>query len=122
GMEPVKLLNDKINFLQSRLRPMGIKVIFESPRLSEIQSALARGDRHTGLLLYEIYKKGATNSAYKNAEIEGKNISYYAHRQLDHDDILPWSHIDIGLKKEYFISEYNKALEGKHTARCTDEK
>lgn len=122
GMEPVKLVNDKINFLQSRLRPMGIKVIFESPRLSEIQSALARGDRHTGLLLYEIYKKGATNSAYKNAEIEGKNISYYAHRQLDHDDILPWSHIDIGLKKEYFISEYNKALEGKHTARCTDEK
>ncbi|HHY42360.1 MAG TPA: radical SAM protein [Thermoanaerobacterales bacterium] len=122
GMEPIKLLNDKINFLQNRLRPIGIKVIFESPRLSEIQSALARGDRQTGLLLYDIYKKGVTTSAYKKSEIEGKSISYYAHRQFDLEDILPWSHIDIGLKKEYFISEYNLALQGKSTARCTDEK
>ncbi|NLZ54787.1 MAG: radical SAM protein [Thermoanaerobacteraceae bacterium] len=122
GMQPTKLLNDRIKFLQHRLKPKGIKVIFESPRISEIQSALARGDRQTGLLLYDIYKCGATTSAYKKAEIEGKSISYYAHRQLDQGEILPWSYIDMGLKKEYFISEYNRAIEGKQTARCTDER
>jgi len=122
GMESVKSLNDKINFLQNRLKPKGIKVIFESPRLSEIQSALARGDRQTGILLYDIYKRGASATAYKKAEIEGKNISFYAHRQLDFDEILPWDHIDLGLKKEFYIHEYHRALEGKPTARCTDEK
>jgi len=122
GMEAIKLLNNKINFLQNRLKPRGIKVIFESPRLSEIQSALARGDRQTGLLLYVIHKMGATASAYKKAEFEGKSMSFYAHRQLNHDEILPWDHIDIGIKKEYFIYEYHRAMEGKVTVRCTDEK
>src|SRR5690606_37936001 len=105
GMEPVKLLNDRINFRKTQLRPRGIKLIFESPRLSEIQSAHARGDRQTGLLLYDIYKKGASTTAFKKAEIEGKSIDFYAHRPLDQDEILPWEHIDIGLKKEFFISE-----------------
>ncbi|MFY9218232.1 MAG: radical SAM protein, partial [Tepidanaerobacteraceae bacterium] len=121
GMEPVKLLNDRINFLKTQLRPRGIKLIFESPRLSEIQSALARGDRQTGLLLYDIYKKGASTTAFKKAEIEGKSIDFYAHRPLDQDEILPWEHIDIGLKKEFFISEFHRAMEGKPTTRCTDE-
>lgn len=122
GMEPVKLLNDRINFLKTQLRPRGIKLIFESPRLSEIQSALARGDRQTGLLLYDIYKKGASTTAFKKAEIEGKSIDFYAHRPLDQDEILPWEHIDTGLKKEFFISEFHRAMEGKPTTRCTDEK
>ena len=122
GMEPVKLLNNRINFLKTQLRPRGIKLIFESPRLSEIQSALARGDRQTGLLLYDIYKKGASTTAFKKAEIEGKSIDFYAHRPLDQDEILPWEHIDIGLKKEFFISEFHRAMEGKPTTRCTDEK
>ncbi|MGB4287252.1 MAG: radical SAM protein [Tepidanaerobacteraceae bacterium] len=122
GMEPVKLLNDRINFLKTQLRARGIKLIFESPRLSEIQSALARGDRQTGLLLYDIYKKGASTTAFKKAEIEGKSIDFYAHRPLDQDEILPWEHIDIGLKKEFFISEFHRAMEGKPTTRCTDEK
>ena len=42
GMEDVKTLNDKIKKIKSRLKPAGIRVIFESPRLSEIQAALAR--------------------------------------------------------------------------------
>jgi radical SAM family uncharacterized protein len=122
GMQPIKLLNDRIKLLQNRLKPKGIKVIFESPRLSEIQSALARGNRQTGLLLYDIYKNGASTSSYKRANIDGKDISHYAHRLFDHDDILPWDHIDLGLKKEYFISEYHRAMEGKSTVRCTDER
>jgi radical SAM family uncharacterized protein len=122
GMESVRLLNERIRLLQNHLRPRGIKVICESPRLSQIQSALSRGDRQTGLLLYDIYKKGAGTSAYKKADISGKGINYYAHRYLRQEDVLPWDHIDLGLNKEYFISEYDRAIKGKSTARCTDAK
>lgn len=122
GMESVGVLNERIKLIQNRLKPKGIKVIFESPRLSEIQSALSRGNRQTGLLLYDIYKSGARTSAFNKAEIDGKGIKYYAHRQLRKNDVLPWDHINLGLKKEYFISEYNRAIKGEATARCTDEK
>lgn len=121
GMESIDTLNKKINRLENSLKPKGIRVIFESPRLSEIQSALARGDRLMGILLYEAYKLGGKTSSYKKIEIEGRNIEYYAHRHLAFEDTLPWDHIDIGLKKEYFINEYKRALQGKFTRRCTDE-
>jgi len=119
GMESVDTLNKKIIRLENGLKPKGIRVIFESPRLSEIQSALARGDRLTGFLLYDAYKLGGKVSSYKKA---GRNVEHYAHRNLDFEDILPWQHIDIGLKKEYFINEYKRAEKGEPTARCTDEK
>lgn len=122
GMEPVKVLNNKIKLLQNSLRSKGIKVIFESPRVSEIQAALSRGDRQTSLLLYNIYKNGASTSAFKKAEVDGKGIHFYAHRFLGFDELLPWDHMDLGLKKEYFVSEYNRALRGDFTERCTDEK
>ncbi len=122
GMEAVKLLREKIQVIRKHLKPKGIRVIYESPRLSEVQSALARGDRQTGILLHEIYKKGASSSAFKRTKIDGKGIEYYAHRHLNLEDILPWDHLDLGLSKAFFSSEYNRAIEGKTTARCTEEK
>lgn len=122
GMESVKILNKKIKLLQNNLRPKGIKVIYESPRISQIQAALSRGDRRTGLLLYSAYKKGSTTAALRKAEIDGKDIQFYAHRSFSFDELLPWSLLDLGLKKEYFISEFNRALKGEHTTRCTNEK
>ncbi|HHW02976.1 MAG TPA: radical SAM protein [Thermoanaerobacterales bacterium] len=121
GMESTDILNKKISRLENALKPRGIRVLSESPRLSEIQAALARGDRLMGFLLYEVYKLGGKTSSYKKVEIEGKNLEHYAHRSLDFEDILPWDHMDIGLKKEYFINEYKRALQGKFTRRCTDE-
>jgi len=56
-----------------------------------------------GLLLYDIYKKGGTASAFRKAEIEGKNVSFYAHRKLDFDETLPWDHIDIGINKQFLF-------------------
>lgn len=121
GMESPDTLNKKINRLQGYVKSEGIRLNFESPRLSEIQSALARGDRLTGFLLYEAYKLGGKVSSYKMAGTDGRNVEYYAHRHFDLGDTLPWYHIDIGLKKEYFINEFKRALKGERTRTCTDE-
>lgn len=121
GMEKVDDLNKKISMLESNLKPKGIKVLFESPRISEIQAALARGDRQMGIALYDAYKLGGKISSYKKVKIHDFSMEYYAHRSLPFDGNLPWDHIDIGLKKEYFMSEYNRAQKGEHTRRCTDE-
>ena len=122
GMEDVKSLNEKIKLIQNKLKPHGIKVIFESPRMSEIQAGLARGNRHTAKLLYEIYKNGATNSAFSKTKIDGKGLEFYAHREIDKKAVLPWEHINIGLSKAYFLGEYNRATNGQPTEKCTEEK
>lgn len=119
GMESIKNINSKIKRLKRNLNPLGIKTNFESPRLSEIQAALSRGNRQTGHLLLNIYKDGHTSSSYKNLKIDGKTMGFFAHQNFKTDDILPWEHIDIGLKKEYFISELKKAENQKLTLCCT---
>jgi len=35
--------------------------------------------------------------------------------------VLPWEFIDMGLSKDYFVKEYQRAMEGKATRRCTEE-
>ncbi|TYP54929.1 radical SAM protein [Thermosediminibacter litoriperuensis] len=121
GMESVLSLEEKIKKLQSNLKPKGIKVLYESPRVSQIQAALARGDRTTAMMLYKVHLEGGDLSRFKRVEMEGKNVEYYAHREFDLDDMLPWDHIDIGLGREYFVEEYKRALKGQVTRRCTEE-
>ncbi|MDN5331625.1 MAG: hypothetical protein PWP45_850 [Tepidanaerobacteraceae bacterium] len=121
GMENLSSLEGKIKKLQNHLKPKGIRMLYESPRISQVQAALSRGDRDTAILLYRVYRSGGKLTALKRFEVDGKNVEYYAHREFALDVVLPWDHIDIGLSKEYFIKEYQKALEGKTTRRCTEE-
>jgi radical SAM superfamily enzyme YgiQ (UPF0313 family) len=121
GMESVEIISARINKLQNQLKSQGIRVLFESPRLSEIQSALSRGDRLTGFLLHEIYRQGGKAPAYRKVRIDNKGVEFYAHRSLREEDTLPWDHIDIGLKKGFFANECRKAVKGESTRRCDDE-
>jgi radical SAM superfamily enzyme YgiQ (UPF0313 family) len=109
GMEEVSLLSKKIKYLQASLKPKGIRVLYESPRVSEIQAALSRGDRNTGMLLYKAYKLGGRVSDFKKVLVDNKGIAFHAHKKFGLKDSLPWDHIDIGLKKDFFAEEYTKA-------------
>lgn len=122
AMAPLPEIKHTEGKLKNRLKPHGIKVLFESPWMSQIQSALSRGDRRTGYLLYDIYKAGNGRGAYGKIHLEeGPGIGDYAHRQFDQADLLPWAHLDIGLSKSFFISEFKNAGRGISMRRCTDE-
>ncbi len=118
GMEEVKLLSEKIKYLQVKLKPKGIRIISESPRVAEIQAALSRGNRSTGVLLYKAYMMGARTSHFRKVRVAEKGIEFYAHKGFDLEDNLPWEHIDIGLNKDFFAEESIKAQNGQFTRRC----
>ena len=51
----------------------------------------------------------------------GKNnisIDFYAYRQRDLDEILPWDFIDCHVTKEFLKREWNNAMAGKVTPNC----
>ncbi|SHM07213.1 radical SAM family uncharacterized protein [Caldanaerovirga acetigignens] len=121
GMEDPTSLEGKIKKLQSNLKPKGIRILYESPRISQVQAALSRGDRDIAKLLYRVHRLGGNLTALKRFEVDGKTVEYYAHREFPLDAVLPWDHIDVGLSKEYFIKEYQKAKEGRTTRRCTED-
>ena len=57
---------------------------------------------------------GQIISIVRNGMLHGKelNISldFYAYRQRDLDEILPWDFIDIGVTKNFMKREWNRAV------------
>ncbi|KYO66694.1 radical SAM protein [Thermovenabulum gondwanense] len=122
GMEKENILEERIKRIKSTLKPSGIKVINESPRLSVIQASLARGDRESGNLILKAHQRGGKTSDFKNIDINGKDIYFYAYRNLDLYEELPWDIINMGFDEELLKREYKKALKGESTSPCTKEK
>ena len=121
-------LTAKLNLLQNRLRHSNIQLSWPDPHTSLLEAALSRGDRRLGQVIYTAWKKGSrldTWSEYLNhdrwhqAFTEcGIDPSFYAHRQRDMDEILPWQHIESGISSAFLKSEYGKMAGGELTSDC----
>ena len=51
----------------------------------------------------------------------GIDPAFYANRKREFTEILPWDHIDYGIKKEFLIDECKKAYESKITPNCRED-
>jgi len=51
----------------------------------------------------------------------GLDPAFYAQRERSENEILPWSHIDLGLTSAFLRREYQKALRGEDTGDCRTE-
>ncbi|MGB9813144.1 MAG: radical SAM protein [Thermovenabulum sp.] len=122
GMEKEDIVGGRIKKLKSALKQWGINVLNESPRLSILQAALARGDRESAFLILKAYEKGGKTSDFKNISINGKDIYCYAYKVFDLDEELPWDFINMGFEKDLLKREYKKASKMESTLPCTPNK
>ena len=82
-----------------------------------MQAVLARGERSIGKAIYEAATKYEGN--LKQAlQAEGIDPEAYAGRSLNIEDVLPWSHLDIGLEHGYLAMEWEKAKNLDFTIPC----
>jgi hypothetical protein len=51
-------------------------------------------------------------------EKAGISIDFYAYRQRSLDEVLPWDFIDVGIRKEFFVREWQRALAEEVTPNC----
>lgn len=117
GMAPIKALSNAIKQIKKHIAGnRRIEVGTESPREAYIQAWLARGDRRVS---EAIVAAATQDMSYAQAASEiGLDTDFYATRLREPDEILPWDHIDLLVKKEYLRKEYTRAFEGKATAPC----
>lgn len=116
-MEDEKTLAAKVEKIRKSLRPVKhVEIYGESPRESIVQGVLARGDRRLGPSLFAISKDNISwRAAFKAGGIEP---AFYTQRSRDEDEILPWDHLDLGVKKDYLWREYQRSLETATTNPC----
>jgi hypothetical protein len=51
----------------------------------------------------------------------GINPDFYNARERSYEEVLPWDHIDIGVTKEFFIRENEKAKAETTTRNCREQ-
>lgn len=94
----------KMEFLRKNLAGAGIDVRTESRNWSDIQALLSRGDRRlTKVLLAVAESKGKLGDWKRALKAcpEVPSLDYYAYRDIDPDEVLPWSHVAPEEKLKY---------------------
>ena len=124
----IDLLKDKQLFLKSKIRSKYITYNWHDSRLSFLEAVLSRGDRRLGRLLYRAWENGCKFDSWGDyfrfdlwmQAFEDCNIdpAFYANRKRSFDEILPWSHIDVGISQKFLINENKKAYRGELTQNC----
>lgn len=121
GMERPEVLKEKIRILRGRLPRRGpFRVAFHSIEESMVEAALARADEERALVLEEVWRRGATLQSWSErfsfsvwSEAFAKfgfSIEEEACRAFGFDETLPWEKNDIGLRKEFFLREWEKTI------------
>ena len=125
-------LKSKQTLLQSLLRRSGVHLSWHDTETSLLEAVLSRGDRRLGAVIYTAWKKGCRLatwseifdfSRWQQAFDEcGIDPSFYAHRERDPDELLPWQHISPGVSTGFLKSERERMLSGELTGDCrTDD-
>jgi radical SAM superfamily enzyme YgiQ (UPF0313 family) len=87
-----------------------VVIRMESPRLSEIQAILSRGDRRVSDLLLAVHRhRGDWRQAIRDLEFD---IDHHLRRERPRGEFLPWDVLDLGLNKDYLWAEYQAGLAG----------
>ncbi len=105
-----------------------IKLSSHDARLCTIEAVLARGDRRLAEVLFKVWQKGAHMEGWAEhfrydlwmqaMQECNCSVEFYANRARSTQEVLPWDHIDVGVSKQFLLSERNRACEGITTPDC----
>jgi len=122
------IILEKQSLLKHELRKLGIKVSWADYENTMLEAFLSRGDRNLADVIFTAWKNGAKfdawNDEYKfdiwlDALGQHKiDPHFYTDRQRSLEEIFPWEHISILVKKIHLKQEYQKSLLGETTEDC----
>jgi radical SAM family uncharacterized protein len=118
----------RVALLRENMRDRSISYSWHDPDTSYLEAVLARGDRRLACAVEDAWRAGARLdgwSEYFNFELWmeairscGLDPDFYACRERDTGETLPWSHLSVGLKDSFFKRERRHAYEAETTPGC----
>ncbi len=127
-------LTETINrqeYIKSLVKTRRIRYKFHQPEMSILEGIMSRGDVKVSDVIETAFKLGARFDGWSDTfdfsiwekAIKEHNLNlerYY--KNLPEDTPLPWDFIDIGIRKNFLLREYEFAKQGKNTEMCIDLK
>jgi hypothetical protein len=117
----------KMDFIRSRLKPLGHKVSVSDTLISQIEGMLSRGDERAGLLFEQAYLGGSRLDAWNEYINRDKWISLFEENKelaasfLTGKKELPWQGVDSCVSCEYIRGEKEKSDNSQLTPSCKEK-
>ncbi|WP_251441249.1 TIGR03960 family B12-binding radical SAM protein [Veillonella intestinalis] len=128
GQQSVEEIHRKQQYLKTLINNRNISYHYHDGATGYMEAVFARGDRRLSKTLIEAWKLGCKfdgwteffsidkwMEAFKNTGIDP---DYYARRDRDFDEPLPWDHLDDTVSKKYLKLEWDRAVEASLTRDC----
>ena len=124
------LLRDEIRADRQYGKSIGLRYHDGKPGI--VEGLLSRGDRRVGRVIEEVWRDGARfdgwsehfsydrwmAAAERGFEGTGVDVNWYTTRERQHDEVLPWDHIDSGLDKEWLWQDWQDAVDEVEVEDC----
>ena len=129
GQDSLQTITEKIAYIRENSKSLkGVRLKIHEKYISEIEAVLTRGDSSLCKYIEELYKNGCyldawdenfdRNKWYDIAQECGISISDMSQKVYSLEETLPWDFINVGIKKEWFIQEYKKAMDSIASIPC----
>ncbi len=128
AQDTMEELISKQNHLLSSVKTKKISVSYHKVNISFLEGVFARGDRRLSDVIEYAWRNGCKFDSWDDNflfdvwleafEKCGVDPLFYSSRKREYDEVLPWDHLDYGIRKEFLISESRKAYENKTTPHC----
>ena len=118
----------KQKLLKSMMLSKSVEYNWHAPDLSRLEAVLARGDRRLCAVLEEAVRRGCRLDGWDEyfsyqtwldvfADL-GIDPDFYTTRGYGDDEIFPWQTISVGVRREFFRRERERAYQGLTTPDC----
>ena len=104
SMASQQVLERRIAYTESQLRPKGVEVRSESPAWARVQGVLARGNEQVGEVLVRMQRPSQAGWRRACKEVHLEPDDYLGTRSLT--ETLPWDFVDSGLSRAYLERAY----------------
>ncbi|MDD6146231.1 MAG: TIGR03960 family B12-binding radical SAM protein [Oscillospiraceae bacterium] len=118
----------KQEHLLSSVKTRKISVSYHNVNISFLEGILARGDRRLCSAVEYAWRHGCKFDSWDDSfhfetwlegfEKLGIDPEFYTCRKRDFEEILPWDHLDYGIRKQFLIDENRKAYRSETTPHC----
>jgi len=129
-MEEKDGLKAKYRYILSRLKKYPfVRFKKNSLESSILEAVFSRGDRDLNGVLHQAWNLGARFDSWNDifrfqtweAAFEKENVDHRKYLlDLDKKNILPWDHIDTGIKKSHLLEELHLALGEQASPTCAE--
>ena len=126
----LRKLRAELNSDRKLGRNVGMRYHDGQPSL--IEGLLSRGDRRVGRVIERVWRDGGRFDGWSEhfryerwvaacaAELVplGVSLEWFTTRERDHEEILPWDHLDSGLDRDWLWDDWQDALAGREQDDC----